>query len=150
MAAKTSPKQRQRKKRPRAGQPEPDINVTPLVDIVLVLLIIFMVVTPALEQGETIVLPQVAKIDARPKDVAPIKVVLSAGGLTLLDGKRYELPALQQRLRDMHERTPDRNLQLNTDSKVPYVRVRTMLATLQTIGFKGVSLRVDPKLREEG
>lgn len=109
-----------------------------------------MVVTPALAQGETIELPQVSKIDAKPKDVTPIKVVLSASGATLLDGKRYEMPALQQRLRAIHAQTPDRNLLLNTDAKVPYVRVRTMLATLQTIGFKGVSLKVQPKKQEEG
>jgi biopolymer transport protein ExbD/biopolymer transport protein TolR len=145
MAAKAPRKKRDHKKRRPVGQPEPDINVTPLVDIVLVLLIIFMVVTPALAQGETIELPQVGKIDARPKDVTPIKVVLSAGGATLLEGKRYELPALEQRLRALHDRTPDRGLLLNTDSKVPYVRVRTMLASLQAIGFKGVSLKVQPK-----
>jgi biopolymer transport protein ExbD len=120
------------------------------VDIVLVLLIIFMVVTPALAQGETIELPKVAKIDSQAKDMSPIKLLLSASGSTLLDGQRFEGAALEARLRKLHSQTPDRSLLLNTDSKVPYVRVRSTLATLQAIGFKGVSLKVQPKQPEDG
>ena len=76
-------KKRRKHKKLNAPAPTPDINVTPLVDIVLVLLIIFMVVTPALAQGEATQLPVAAKIDKVPKDVDPIKLIMAANGVLL-------------------------------------------------------------------
>jgi biopolymer transport protein ExbD/biopolymer transport protein TolR len=139
------PRKRPRPKRVRAPAPHPDINVTPLVDIVLVLLIIFMVVTPALAQGENTVLPEAVKIDKVPKDVDPIKLIMAASGTLLLNGKKTSPAELPERLRAIHAQSPDRQLLLNTDAKVPYVKVRETLALLQNLGFKGVSLKVQPK-----
>jgi biopolymer transport protein TolR len=138
-------KKRPRYKRMKAAAPTPDINVTPLVDIVLVLLIIFMVVTPALAQGEATQLPVAAKIDKVPKDVEPIKLIMAANGVLLLNGKKTSSADLPERLKEIHLKVPDRSLLLNTDAKVPYVKVREMLALLQNLGFKGVSLKVQPK-----
>jgi biopolymer transport protein ExbD len=143
-----TPKKRVRKKRAPAESPKPDINVTPLVDIVLVLLIIFMVVTPALAQGEAIQLPEVLKIDKVAKDMDPIKLVMAANGSLLLNGKKTEKAALPERLKQLHSQNPNRQLLLNTDSKVRYVHVREVLALVQNVGFKGVSLKVAPKKTE--
>jgi len=140
-----APRKRPRHKRVLPGAPQPDINVTPLVDIVLVLLIIFMVVTPALAQGENTVLPEAAKIDKVPKDVDPIKLIMAANGTLLLNGKKTSAAELPDRLKSIHAQSPDRQLLLNTDAKVPYVKVRETLALLQNLGFKGVSLKVQPK-----
>lgn len=142
---------KKRRKKPVRGEaPKPDINVTPLVDIVLVLLIIFMVVTPALAQGEAIQLPEVLRIDKAPKDMDPIKLVMSAGGGLLLNGKRVERAQLAERLKTLHGQNPNRQLLLNTDAKVRYVHVREMLALIQDLGLKGVSLKVQPKTQEGG
>ncbi len=143
MSDKTGKKVRY--KRIRREAPTPDINVTPLVDIVLVLLIIFMVVTPALAQGETIQLPEVAKIDKVPKDMDPIKLIMAANGTLLLNGRRTSAAELPDRLKTIHAQNADRQLLLNTDTKIPYGKVREMLALLQNLGFKGVSLKVQPK-----
>src|SRR5262245_12546791 len=130
---------RSRKKKPlRREGPKPEMNVTPLVDIVLVLLIIFMVVTPALAQGETVALREVLKIDKVAKDVDPIKLIVSANGSLLLNGKKVPREELEERLRKLHAQDPNRNLLLNTDVKVRYSYVRETLALLQNIGFKGV------------
>jgi biopolymer transport protein TolR len=134
-----------RYKRIRREGPTPDMNVTPLVDIVLVLLIIFMVVTPALAQGEAVQLPEVAKIDKVPKDVDPIKLIMAANGTLLLNGRRVSTADLAERLKTIRAQNPDRQLLLNTDSKIPYLKVREKLALLQDLGFKGVSLKVQPK-----
>jgi biopolymer transport protein ExbD len=138
-------RKRPRHKRVTAAAPTPDINVTPLVDIVLVLLIIFMVVTPALAQGEATQLPEAAKIDKVPKDVDPIKVIMAANGAVLVNGKKTSAAELPDRLKALKAQNPDRQLLLNMDTKVAYVKVREMLALLQNLGFKGVSLKVQPK-----
>jgi biopolymer transport protein TolR len=145
MSAPAGKKKRRRHKRMQAEGPTPDINVTPLVDIVLVLLIIFMVVTPALAQGEATQLPVAAKIDKVPKDIEPIKLIMAANGVLLLNGKKTSPADLPERLKEVHLKTPERSLLLNTDAKIPYVKVREMLALLQDLGFKGVSLKVQPK-----
>jgi biopolymer transport protein ExbD len=137
-----------RKRRARPEGPAPDINVTPLVDIVLVLLIIFMVVTPAIAQGETIELPEVVRIDKKPKEFEPHKLVVSADGALILNSKRIARPNLEPRLRELHAKNPNRQLLLNIDSKVSYVHVRQILALLQNLGMKGVSLKVNPKKTE--
>ena len=125
-----------------------EINVVPYIDVMLVLLIIFMVVTPALAQGEATQLPEAMKID-RAKDPEPIKLVMAANGTLLLNGKRVDRAELGERLKTLHAQKPDRQLLLNTDSKLPYARVREMLALTQELGFKGVSLKVQPKQASE-
>jgi biopolymer transport protein TolR len=140
---------RSKRKHCRKGRPEPEINVTPLVDIVLVLLIIFMVVTPSLAEGETIEPPAVARLDRAPRDINPINVILAANGRTLLNQKPVGDQQLEQELRTLHRAKPNRQLLLNTDTKVPYGRVRSTLALLQKVGFKGVSLKVRPRREDE-
>ena len=90
-----------------------------------------------------------AKIDKVPKDVDPIKLIMAANGVLLLNGKKTSPAELPDRLKAIHAQNADRQLLLNTDAKVPYVKVREMLALLQNLGFKGVSLKVQPK-REGG
>jgi biopolymer transport protein TolR len=126
----------------KSKQPEPDINVTPLVDVVLVLLIIFMVMAPALAEGEQITLPTILQPDQKPKDMNPIDVTLAPSGAIVVEEKRVEQNQLEPMLVTMHQEKPDRALLLKTDENVPYRRVRETFAMIQTIGFKGVSLKV--------
>ncbi len=123
-------------------QPKPDINVTPLVDVVLVLLIIFMVVTPALNEGEHVELPAIEKPDPKPKDLNPIKLTLAANGRIIVDDVPVAKAELRSRLRALHEEDPERALLLNSDETLPYKQVRDTFASLQDLGFKGVSLKV--------
>lgn len=141
---------KRRPKRPRPAAPMPDINVTPLVDVVLVLLIIFMVVTPALAQGETIEMPEVAKIDKRPKGVDPIKLVVAANGRMLLNERQVSMKDLKGQLTKLHKHSPGRHLKANIDSKIAYKTVRELLSLFQDVGFKGVSLKVRPKKETGG
>ena len=123
-------------------QPEPEINVTPLVDVVLVLLIIFMVVTPALAEGEQIVLPEVQRPDEKPRDMSPIDVALTANGKVLLDKRPIAPSDLEPRLAKEHAADPKRALMLKADAALPWSRVRDTFAMVQAIGFKGVALKV--------
>jgi biopolymer transport protein ExbD/biopolymer transport protein TolR len=126
----------------RNQQPEPEINVTPLVDVVLVLLIIFMVIAPAIAEGEHVELPKIVQPDPKQKDMEPIEVTMAANGILVLDKERIQPAALKERLRQLHAKDPTRVLLLKSDETIPYKNVRETFAQIQTIGFKGVSLKV--------
>jgi biopolymer transport protein TolR len=128
-----------------AKQPSPDINVTPLVDVVLVLLIIFMVIAPALNDGATVQLPLVSTPDPKPKDMNPIKVTIAGDGTIVVNDQRVEPKDLKGEVQKMHEADADRALMLLTDEKMPYKKVRETFAMLQGIGFKGLMLKVTEK-----
>lgn len=123
-------------------QLEPSINVTPLVDVMLVLLIIFMVITPTLAEGADIDLPSIVSIDQAPKDLDPIDVALLRNGDTLLNKAPIAAKQLEPRLREMHAKDPKRRAMIKADNAVKYGRVRETFAMLQKIGFHGVALRV--------
>jgi biopolymer transport protein TolR len=121
----------------------PDINVTPLVDVVLVLLIIFMVVTPALQQDVPLDLPGIFHPDPESENpVDPIKVSIPRAGEYHLDGARYDLDGLVVRLIDAHMSEPDRRLVLRGDQRLKYADVREVMARVQRIGFPGLNFMV--------
>jgi len=122
----------------------PEINVTPLVDVVLVLLIIFMVIAPQLEAGERVELPGIKNVDEKAKlDAFTLTVTIS--GRYLLEKEPIEEPALLPRLTAAHEKEPDKRMVLKADRGVKYEKMRTLFAQAQEIGFKGVALMVDEK-----
>lgn len=132
------------------AQPEPEINVTPLVDVVLVLLIIFMVIAPAINEGEQVELPAILRPDPKPKDLHPIDVTVALNGRVLVDKEPVERSSLERKLRELHTADPERELLLKTDTKMPYRTVRGVLAELQGIGFKGLSLKVTERKAQPG
>jgi biopolymer transport protein TolR len=128
--------------RPRhASVVEPDINVTPLVDVVLVLLIIFMVVAPRMEQDIPVTLPGVFNPDPEVEAQAPpIQVTMKEAGVYHFNGRPYDLEALITELAAVHANDPLRRLDVRADAKLRYGDVRTLYARLHQIGFPGVSL----------
>jgi len=126
----------------RSAQPEPEINVTPLVDVVLVLLIIFMVIAPALVEGEQIELPAIVQPDPKPRDLNPIDVTLAANGAVIVEDERIPAESLKAKLEEMHAQDPKRVLLLKGDGSLPYKQIRETFGMLQGLGFKGISLKV--------
>lgn len=122
--------------------PEPEINVTPLVDIVLVLLIIFMVVTPAMNEGEHIELPELTKTDEKKKDLNPIEVTLAYNGRVLVNKQAIERNNLVATVTALHQAKSDAVVLLNADARLNYKIVRDAFKELQDLGFQGVSLKV--------
>lgn len=135
-----------------AKQPEPDINITPLVDVVLVLLIIFMVIAPELEHGERVELPAVAQPDDQSKSkLDPITVTLTARGSLFYEKEpMMDLGALEAKLIEVRATEPDRRVVLKGDASVPYAKMRDAFATCQRVGFLGVALSVTQKGRGNG
>jgi biopolymer transport protein ExbD len=120
----------------------PDINITPLVDVVLVLLIIFMVVTPALNEGAQIELPQVLTPDPKAKYMNPIEVTIAPDGTTVLEKQTIQLSQLKPKLIALHAQEPDRALMLKSDVGMKWGKMRAAFFDLRDIGFKGVLLKV--------
>jgi biopolymer transport protein ExbD/biopolymer transport protein TolR len=129
--------------------PEPDINVTPLVDVVLVLLIIFMVITPALNEGEHVELPAILQTDQKKKEMDPIELTVAMNGVIVLEKEHIQESELDARLEALHGESPDRKLMIKADTHLGYGKIREHFARAQDIGFSGIKLKVT-KRKEPG
>ena len=123
----------------QAAQPISAINVTPLVDVMLVLVVIFILAAPLLAASLRLDLPQASS--ATPSDAAAaIAIQIDAQGRLFADGQATDLPALQQRLRQAGASRPDTEVQLSIDRAVPYGSVVGVMdaahaAGLSRLGF---------------
>jgi biopolymer transport protein TolR len=125
----------------------PDINVTPLVDVVLVLLIIFMVVAPRLDQDVSVELPGIFNPDPDVKADEPFKVSVPAAGEYFIKDEKYDLDRLIDYLSAEHAVDPMRRLVLRADARLKYRDVREFLARTQQVGFPGTSFMVGERHR---
>jgi len=123
----------------------PEINITPLVDVVLVLLIIFMVIAPALNEGAQIELPKVLTPDPKARDISPITVLILDDGSALVAEKPVKGADLPAALKRAHEEDPNRAILFKADQNTKYRRVRETFASIQDLGLKGVLLKVTEK-----
>ncbi len=132
---------------PRKGL-VPEMNVTPLVDVVLVLLIIFMVVTPQLEAGAAVELPTATNPDKENKNLTPTTVSLTARGELFMDRKQVKREELLSQLKAVRASQPDSPVVLKADRAVRYAEVRGVFKSLQDLGFPGISLQVVDRAKE--
>lgn len=132
------------KSKPQTARPRPVMNVTPLVDVVLVLLIIFMVVIPAMDQAVEVQVPGIVNVDEKAEEKAkPFVLSLSEKGGLYLDEDEVKPANLEPTLRAASRREPQRKLVLRADVGVPYGHARRIYRVVQEVGFPGVSLRVN-------
>lgn len=120
-----------------------EINVTPLVDVVLVLLIIFMVVTPMMvTQG--IELPKGAHSKKVAESDRSRTISLTAQGVLFFDQEPVSEILLGERLRGLYGRNPEAQVILRADRRVQYGDVHHVLDLAATVGFHNLSLLADP------
>ena len=131
-----------RLERTALNQPMSDINMTPLIDVMLVLLVIFMLTAPLLVRG--------IKVDLPGLQQAPgIKVVRFAAVSIDLSGQAYletqALPdaALAAALRTLAQDQPDAEVQLRVDAAVPYARVIAVMGLAQQAGLSRIGFVTD-------
>ncbi len=125
-----------------------DINITPLLDLAFVLLIIFVITTPLLEQGLNLKLPVGGTSDStqlQPKDIRTIDVSLQ--GSYVMAGKVQSLDAITRQLSDDRRRNPRLLVYVRADENGPYKYVAAVLNRLEIAGFDQVSLRTSPRSR---
>ena len=130
------------------GGVSPDMNVTPLVDVVLVLLIIFMVVAPRMDQDVPVDLPGIFNPDPEVDTTSePIKLTVSNAGEFYVGEEKYDLDGAIEVLSAAHADEPLRRLVLRADAKLTYGQVRGVLSRAQQVGFPGMSFLVGEKSR---
>ena len=118
-----------------------DINVTPLVDVVLVLLIIFMVVTPMLQRGKHVDLPKARHVAAHPgqgADSDPLFVTVTKEGKTYVETDEVTKEQLFARLKEAQSR--QKRVLVKADEETEYSKVRPVLDQASKAKLKGVSL----------
>ena len=121
----------------------PTINVTPLVDVVLVLLIIFMVVIPNMQQNKTIELFKTKNAQAdTDEDKQAIVVTLAHDGTFHMDNNELGLEAVLAALRSAHSEEPDRRIMVRADTRLAYGDVRSFFYSVKELGYDRVKLAV--------
>jgi biopolymer transport protein TolR len=132
-----------RPRRPR-GEIRADINVTPLVDVVLVLLIIFMVVGPAIAQGVPLELPRTRHHSTRSDDGKDLVVAVTASGQLMAGNDAIEPAALTRLIEAQRARAPEKKIHLKADRATDYRTVRTAIEAIHKAGVEQIELRTEP------
>jgi biopolymer transport protein ExbD len=132
------------------GGPMADINVTPMADIMIVLLIIFMVITPMLQKGVDVVLPKAGNTKERKDEPKSIIVAIKKDTTTYLGGTRLDnqaelLPQVKERLQDLPEGA--RMAYLKADDTLAYSEVMKVMDLLREAGVEEVALIAEPKVQ---
>ncbi len=132
------------------GKVKSEINVTPLVDVVLVLLIIFMVVTPMLQKGRPVQLPSTANPSALPEDDSEMLISVAYSGpgnpvSVWLESKPMSLPDLEAFLAETYQRNPNKRVVLKGDKRLTYGDVKDVMMVVNKAGFSGVGIVAEKK-----
>jgi biopolymer transport protein TolR len=127
--------------RKKKGKVKPEMNVTPLVDVVLVLLIIFMVILPATVSDLNVEMPKIENPDKERDEPEPYVLTVDADGRLYLDDYVVERNKLADHLRAAAANDPTKKLVLVGDQRLTYGKVRDIMAIVQDVGFPGLNLR---------
>ncbi len=120
-----------------------EINITPLTDVMLVLLVIFMVTTPLIMKAAIDI--NLPKAHAKPEAVVQqIRITLAADGRLLLDGERLTLEQLGPRLRERFTAGTDNNVTVAADERVPYGDAVRVLDIARQAGANKLILAAEP------
>ena len=124
------------------------INIAPLVDVCLVLLIIFMVITPMLQKGVAVQLPQSANPDKKPEGGKQklISVKWSSPPVYFLESKQVSKQDLQTQLDELFQRAPQTDLVIKADQRLKYGDVKEVMKITKESGFQNVGLIAEKKV----
>jgi biopolymer transport protein TolR len=117
-----------------------EINVTPFVDVMLVLLIVFMVAAPLLTSGVAVDLPQSSAKAIPDEDNKPIEISLKKDGTLYIGDTEFKEEKLTFQLQAMTEGQVDRRIYIRADKGLEYGRVMQMIGAINAAGFSKVAL----------
>ncbi|MEO5620647.1 MAG: protein TolR [Cypionkella sp.] len=120
-----------------------DINITPFVDVMLVLLIIFMVTAPMLTVGIPLELPKTAAASLPTEQEEPLTVSLTADGMVMIQTSEVSEADLIPKLRAIAAERKSDKIFLRADGNLPYTRVAEVMGALSAGGFSNIGLVTD-------
>ena len=120
-----------------------EINVTPFVDVMLVLLVIFMITAPMMSQGVQIELPK-ADSPSLPQPDEQVTISITVEGAYYIDKNELSMEQIEKELRSMVEKNPKQEVFLRADGKVPYEKVAQLMATCTNAGISKLGMITDP------
>jgi biopolymer transport protein TolR len=131
-----------RLERTPGATPMSEINMTPLIDVMLVLVVIFIITAPLLASSIKLDLPKTEA--AKPGDAAPfVTVVVDSAGQTYVNDQLLSLTELAQRLAQAAQAHAETEVQLRADASVPYGRIVEVMGTAQKAGLNRIGFVAD-------
>ena len=127
------------------GGVKSDINVTPLCDVMLVLLIIMMIVAPLLQQGVSVKLPQASNTVDKPETQGQTIIAISQDKSLYLNAKPIQESELVTKLNELLENQKEKVILIKADVEVDYGTVMAMMDSLRQAGLEDIGLVTDPK-----
>jgi biopolymer transport protein TolR len=128
-----------RLERKKADSPMSEINMTPLIDVMLVLLVIFMLTAPLMTSKLKLDLPKTDAPPANNAQPAVLSIALTADGGVHLGDQDITLDALAEQAQTQAHQKPDTEVQLRADRLVPYGRVAELIGLLQKVGLNRIA-----------
>jgi biopolymer transport protein TolR len=135
-----------RKHTMEAPEVRSDINVTPLVDVCLVLLIIFMVVTPLLQKGVNVTVPSTVNPEKMPDNEKQLEVSIRSDGNVFVGQNWITNDELESSLKEFYTNNPERQVVVKGDKRLKYKDVRKVMRLLNEAGFTRVGLVTEKKV----
>jgi TolR protein len=135
-----------RKHTMEAPEVRSDINVTPLVDVCLVLLIIFMVVTPLLQKGVNVTVPSTVNPEKMPDNEKQLEVSIRSDGNVFVGQNWITNDELETTLKEFYDTNPERQVVVKGDKRLKYKEVRKVMRLLNEAGFTRVGLVTEKKV----
>jgi len=128
------------------GSVKADINVTPMIDVMLVLLIIFMIVTPLIAAGFKATLPKGKNLDPRPEGENEVVLGIDQAGRYFLNGRPLPNGTLEDQLRGIFAaRTEDKILYFKADNQLKYSKIQEAVETARRSGVRVMAAITEPK-----
>jgi biopolymer transport protein TolR len=128
------------------GAVKADINVTPMIDVMLVLLIIFMIVTPLIAAGFKATLPKGKNLDPRPEGDNEVVLGIDEYGRYFLNQRPIPAGTLEDQLRSIYAaRTEDKILYFKADNKLKYAKIQEAVETARRSGVRVMAAITEPK-----
>lgn len=122
------------------GKVQSEINVTPLVDVVLVLLIIFMVVAPQIQAGPELQVPKTETPAEKPDDGRQIQVAIERSGVIWVEEQALDAAEFSDRMRAIAERRADWKVVIKGDARLEFGEVQQAMLAVEAAGFSNVGL----------